>query len=56
MKRKVIALCGMLAEKNGYTTIRGQIKDELDEIVKCLYTYEQFWKTLKQRGYEVKNT
>lgn len=43
-----------LAEKNGYPTIRGQIKDELDEIIKCSYTYEQFWKILKQRGYAVK--
>lgn len=44
----------VMAEKNGYPTIRGQIKDELDEIIKCSYTYEQFWKILKQRGYEVK--
>lgn len=44
----------IMAEKNGYPTIRGQIKDELDEIIKCSYTYEQFWKILKQRGYEVK--
>ena len=43
-----------LAEKNGYPTIRGQIKDELDEIIKCSYTYEQFWKILKQRGYKIK--
>ena len=45
----------VMAEKNGYPTIRGQIKDELDEIIKCSYTYEQFWKILKQRGYEVKD-
>ena len=44
----------VMAEKNGYPTIRGQIKDELDEIIKCSYTYEQLWKILKQRGYEVK--
>lgn len=30
----------VMAEKNGYPTIRGQIKDELDEIIKCSYTYE----------------
>ena len=36
--------------------MRGQIKDELDEIIKCSYTYEQFWRILKQRGYEVKTT
>lgn len=44
------------AEQEGRPTIRGQIKDELDEIIKCSYTYEQFWKILKQRGYEVKAT
>ena len=42
------------AEHEGEPTVRGQIKDELDEIIKCSYTYEQFWKILKQRGYEVK--
>ncbi len=44
------------AEKNGYPTIRGQIKDELDEIIKCSYTVQSFWIELKRRGYEVKNT
>lgn len=44
------------AEKNGYPTIRGQIKDELDEIIKCSYTVQNFWIELKRRGYEVKNT
>ena len=42
------------AEQEGRPTIRGQIKDELDEIIKCSYTYEQFWKILKQRGYKIK--
>lgn len=42
------------AEHEGRPTIRGQIKEELDEIIKCSYTYEQFRKILKQRGYEVK--
>lgn len=46
----------ILAEKNGYPTIRGQIKDELDEIVKASYTYKDFWKILRERGYEVKDT
>ena len=44
------------AEHEGRPTVRGQIKDELDEIIKCSYTYEQFWRILKQRGYEVKTT
>lgn len=45
-----------LAEKNGYPTIRGQIKDELDEIIKASYTYIHFWQILRKRGYDVKNT
>ena len=42
------------AEHKGKPTIRGLIKDELDEIIKCSYTYKQFWRILQQRGYEVK--
>lgn len=42
------------AEQEGRATIRGQIKDELDEIIKASYTYKDFWRILKQRGYEVK--
>lgn len=42
------------AEQEGGPTIRGQIKDELDEIIKASYTYKDFWRILKQRGYEVK--
>ena len=42
------------AEQEGRSTIRGQIKDELDEIIKASYTYKDFWRILKQRGYEVK--
>ena len=42
------------AEHESRPTIRGQIKDELDEIIKASYTYKDFWRILKQRGYEVK--
>ncbi|MBP3448717.1 MAG: relaxase/mobilization nuclease domain-containing protein [Clostridia bacterium] len=45
-----------LAEKNGYPTIRGQIKDELDGIIQGSYTYQSFWMELKRRGYEIKDT
>lgn len=44
------------AEQESRPTVRGQIKDELDEIIKCSYTCDQFWKILKQRGYEVRTT
>ena len=42
------------AEHEDKPTVRGQIKEELDEIIKCSYTCDQFWKILKQRGYEIK--
>lgn len=42
------------AEHESRPTVRGQIKDELDEIIKASYTYKDFWRILKQRGYEVK--
>lgn len=44
------------AEHEGRPTVRGQIKEEIDEIIKCSYTYKDFWRILKQRGYEVKDT
>lgn len=44
------------AEQEGRPTIRGQIRDELDEIIKCSYSYQAFWKELHRRGYEIKNT
>jgi hypothetical protein len=55
-KKKGKHYADILAEKNGYPTIRGQIKDELDEIIKASYTYKDFWKILRERGYEVKDT
>lgn len=42
------------AEQESRPTVRGQIKDELDEIIKASYTYKDFCRILKQRGYEVK--
>ena len=44
------------AEQESRSTVRGQIKEEIDEIIKCSYTCDQFWGILKQRGYEVKAT
>lgn len=44
------------AEQEGRPTIRGLIRDELDEIIKCSYSYQAFWKELCHRGYEIKDT
>ena len=45
-----------MAEKNGYPTIRGQIRDEIDGIIEGSYTTKDFWRELKRRGYEVEDT
>lgn len=37
----------------GKPTIRGQVREELDEVIKSSYTMQIFWKELKQRGYVV---
>lgn len=42
------------AEKEGRPTIRGQLREELDEIIKSSYTMKEFWKNLEQRGYVIK--
>ena len=42
------------AEKEGRPTIRGQLREELDEIIKISYTMKDFWRNLEQRGYEIK--
>ena len=39
------------ALKEGKPTIRGQIRDELDEIIKSSYTMKDFWRLLEKRGY-----
>ena len=41
------------AEQEGRPTIRGQIREELDEIIKCSYTMKQFWEILLKRGYVI---
>ena len=39
------------AIKEGRPTIRGSIRRDIDEIIKCSYTMEQFWQNLKKRGF-----
>ncbi len=41
------------ALKEGKPTIRGQIRAELDEIIKASYTYKEFWSNLEKRGYRI---
>lgn len=41
------------AEQEGRPTIRGQIREELDEVIKCSYTMKQFWDILAKRGYVI---
>lgn len=42
------------ANKEGRPTIRGQFREELDEIIKISYTMRDFWQNLHKRGYVVK--
>ena len=42
-----------LALKQGRPTIRGSIRRDIDEIIKCSYTIEQFWNNLKKRGFAI---
>ena len=42
------------AIKEGKPTIRGQFREELDEIIKASYTMRDFWRILQQRGYIIK--
>ena len=42
------------ALQQGKPTIRGLLKEELDEIIKSSYTMQDFWKILKERGYVIK--
>ena len=42
-----------LALKEGRPTIRGSIRRDIDEIIKCSYTMEQFWNNLKKRGFVI---
>ncbi|MFQ7292406.1 MAG: relaxase/mobilization nuclease domain-containing protein [Monoglobales bacterium] len=41
------------AVNEGKPTIRGQVREELDEIIKASPTMQMFWRELKRRGYTV---
>lgn len=52
-KRRGMHYAEWKALKEGKPTIRGQMRIELDEIIKCSYTMEQFWNNLKKRGFVI---
>ena len=41
------------ALKEGKPTIRGQVREEIDEIIKSSYTFKEFWRNLEKRGYVI---
>ena len=41
------------ALKEGKPTIRGSIRSDIDEIIKCSYSMEQFWQNLKKRNFVI---
>ena len=42
-----------LALQNGKKTIRGQVRQDLDDIIKGAYTMNEFWKMLEERGFVI---
>ena len=42
------------AEKQGKPTVRGLIREDIDEIIADAFTYKSFLELLKRRGYQVK--
>ena len=43
-----------MAEQNGKPTIRGLIRQDIDEAIKASVTTEEFFARLKEKGYEIK--
>ena len=52
-QRRGMHYADWLALKEGRPTIRGTIRRDIDEIIKCSYTMEQFWQNLKKRGFVI---
>ena len=52
-KRKGMHYAEWDAQRRGKPTIRGQVRSELDEIIKSSYTMRDFWKILEERGYVI---
>ena len=52
-KRRGMHYGEWLALKEGRPTIRGSIRRDIDEIIKCSHTMDQFWQNLKKRGFVV---
>ncbi|MCH5188464.1 MAG: relaxase/mobilization nuclease domain-containing protein, partial [Oscillospiraceae bacterium] len=52
-KSKAMNYAEWSAQKQGKPTIRSQMKDELDEIIRCSITFNEFWRQLNRRGYVV---
>ncbi len=52
-KSKAMHYAEWKAQSDGKPTIRGQMRAELDEIIKSSYTLKDFWTNLEKRGYVV---
>lgn len=42
------------AEQQGAPTVRGQIRADVDEILRSALTYKSFWELMRRSGYEIK--
>lgn len=52
-KRRGMHYAEWKALKEGKPTIRGTIRNDIDEIIKCSYSMEQFWQNLKKRNFVI---
>ena len=52
-KRKGKHYAEWKAEKENRPTIRGRIREELDEIINQSYTMKEFWRNLNREGYTI---
>lgn len=52
-KHKGMHYAEWLALKEGKPTIRGRVREDIDEIIKSSYTMKEFWKILEERGFTI---
>ena len=52
-KRRGMHYAEWKALKEGRPTIRGQVREEIDQMILSSYTMKEFWKIFEERGYRI---
>lgn len=52
-KRRGMYYAEWKAQKEGRPTIRGQVREEIDQMILSSYTMKEFWKIFEERGYRI---